>query len=122
MPRETFAQNPELLVRYELAHSLGMTVAELEQKLSPHEYMRWIAYFKREPRSDRRLDANIGWLVFWIRRVIGDKSADLMTSTLQYKHSKQTKAYAEASTEDQAKVASQFKFLADMFRAKDKRK
>jgi len=50
------------------------------------EMIRWVAFLRLEPRGDRRLDANVGWLVMNMRRLIGEKNPKFSESMLQFKH------------------------------------
>lgn len=68
----------------DIARALGRTVAELRSTLSQRDYVQQLAYQQREPRGDKRLDANIGWLIYNMRRCIGDKDCTLPECTLDY--------------------------------------
>jgi hypothetical protein len=71
--RQTFVNNPNKVTEFELALSLGRTVQELKSTLTQRELLEWLVFFGMEPRGDRRLDYNVAWLIYNMRRMIGDK-------------------------------------------------
>jgi len=107
-------------MEYELAWALGKTHSEIRGALSPQELVQWIAFLKREPRGERRFDINIGWLVFWMRRCVGDKSVKLEDCVYDFGRAHRDKKIPR--TEKNKVVASVFKNIANTFAAlKDKK-
>lgn len=46
--------DPDLVFQHRLARELGMTVAEMGERMSLREYVRWIAFHKAEDREHEK--------------------------------------------------------------------
>jgi len=77
------------------------------------EMVRWVAFLRLEPRGDRRLDANVGWLVMNMRRLIGEKNPKFNESMLQFKHDIPTDDTVEDTHEDKSRI----KLMAEKMKA-----
>lgn len=54
MPRPCFLKRPETTWRFRLARDLGMTVAELDIRMTRREMTEWIAFYKYEAKERER--------------------------------------------------------------------
>ena len=82
--RQIFLKNPSKLAKFDLAFSLGKTVAELDATLSQREFLEWIAYLKMEPRGSRREDYRNGWLILNMFRLMGNKNLTIEDTKVKF--------------------------------------
>lgn len=53
-----FETNPDLEFDFYLAEKLGMTVADLRERLSGQEYLQWSVYFSRKANRQKLAQAS----------------------------------------------------------------
>ena len=77
MSRKRTTQLPELegerLAWFELAYHLHCTVEELEEKITPTEFLEWMSFLRMEQGRVRKLDCYLAQIAAEIRRTIVEK-------------------------------------------------
>lgn len=60
--------------KFKLASHLGMTVSELENRMTHNEFMEWIEYSESEPLLNDRIELMLAQLTSTLIRVNGGKA------------------------------------------------
>lgn len=99
---------------------MGKSIVELRQSLTQREFVQWLAFLKREPRGDRRLDFNIGWVVYNMRKCVGDKKSTPDDCTIDW-HKDEKKKQVDP-VEQNKRCANVFKGITSAFASLRKKK